>query len=92
MKNVMTILFSVSVVLFLLAGNLYWIQKTTVHSTAAVTPVSYGSSGNRMNLAKNWPDQALKQLEKSEKEGKPFQVAFVGSKALGKADTAGPSS
>ena len=86
MKNVMTLLFSGAVVLFLWAGSLYWNQKTTVDSTAVATQVSYGSSGNWMDLAKNWPDQARKQLEKCEKEGKPFQVALVGSKALGKAN------
>ncbi|MEJ9211659.1 hypothetical protein [Bacillus smithii] len=37
-------------------------------------------------MSSHWPDQARKQLEKSFHDGKPFQVAIVGSKALGKED------
>jgi lysophospholipase L1-like esterase len=85
MKNWITFLFAVAVVLFLLAGYWYWKEKTKVDSTAVATTVSSnGTSENWKTLSKNWPDQARKQLEKSFHDGKPFQVAIVGSKALGK--------
>ncbi|MEJ9150690.1 SGNH/GDSL hydrolase family protein [Bacillus smithii] len=85
MKNLMTLLFAVVVALFLLASYWYWKEKTTVDSTAVVTPVSEnGSDESWQDLSSHWPDQARKQLEKSFQDGKPFQVAIVGSKALGK--------
>ncbi|MGG1289944.1 hypothetical protein ABE218_00840 [Bacillus smithii] len=79
--------FALVVALFLQASYWYWKEKTTVDSTDVVTPVSEnGSNESWQDLSSHCSDQARKQLEKSFQDGKPFQAAIVGSKALGKED------
>jgi hypothetical protein len=89
MKYILTAFWAIVCIVVLFYGNTYWSKKTDVKagtdtSIEVKTQIeTYEDVTKYLNMARNWPESAKEDFQKTLKEKKTFKILFVGSTALG---------
>ncbi|MBD8004267.1 SGNH/GDSL hydrolase family protein [Bacillus norwichensis] len=99
MRKFFTLIVIVITVLFLGAAHLYWKEKTSAYAPAPKVEKkdAASSKGKTKKPVKseakdvlastaNWPKKAQDAFKKAVEEGRPYNIAFVGSESVGKED------
>lgn len=101
MKRILVLLAAVATAAILIFGNINWKGKTTIDANKANASetVNDGEKKNiaeeqrmatLLSFAKNWPEEALVKFEKALRDGDPYKILFLGSKALGEGEGSWP--
>ncbi|KAB7707387.1 hypothetical protein F9802_06445 [Bacillus aerolatus] len=87
MKKFSIVFYILSIIVFLIAANVYWKERTTFSSasTAASTAPSDSTNNSQSvdDLTRKWPSAAREAFSQTREAGVPYKITIAGSSALG---------